>query len=57
MSGLIWVQTVCKGYQQMAMAGKKLINFQEQINSDQTAHMGRLLRFGTHIQQNQVFLQ
>ena len=26
LSGLIWVQTVCKGYQQMTPVGKELIN-------------------------------
>ena len=26
MTGLIWVQTVCKGYQQMAQVGKELMN-------------------------------
>ena len=25
MSGLIWVQTVCKGYQQKTLVGKELI--------------------------------
>ena len=26
MSGLIWVQTVCKGYQQMTLVGKELMH-------------------------------
>ena len=29
MSGLIWVQTVCKGYQQMTLVGKELSGFFE----------------------------
>ena len=27
LSGLIWIQTVCKGYQQMTLVGKELIPF------------------------------
>ena len=26
LSGLIWVQTVCRGYQQMTLVGKEVIN-------------------------------
>ena len=32
LSGLIWVQTVCKGYQRTTLAGKELIKFRNKMN-------------------------
>ena len=33
MSGLIWVQTVCKGYQQTTLVGKELTNFETHLHA------------------------
>ena len=42
MSGLIWVQTICKGYQQSTLGGKDL-NLHLGDNCIQNFHLGRYI--------------
>ena len=42
MSGLIWVQTVCKGYQQTTLGGKDF-NLHLGDNCAQNFHLGRYI--------------
>ena len=44
LSGLIWVQTVSKGYQQTTLGGKELMHRLSRKCSDEPAHLCYLVR-------------